>query len=352
MRKYFFALSILLFTTSCFAPTYDFIELQSPLTPQKKRQGIFLYGIDHKPDKKEFEELVKVINEVDEQAEKASEEEIPLYIMVEQWAIPHRKFVKEGLINASIQEGLVPLAEKGFFKKTKVISCEVRKISKAAGDLIFFTEEALTGMIKELEDEDFKAFYDRIYGCRVTALTFQHLCDDFEEHYQKMAKIGEGWRKENAAVAAEFEKSLNFARKEYNWLLHVMKLQQIDHNQLIHEYSRKLFREKDVAKRGELSEAIRNAFRRFVDLFVYDQILTLQKQNVKNIAVFVGGGHSHRISDHLYDSAYTSEYLRGISDSFKLKDFQLLKKSVLPDIVPLKNSTAEEPVPHRICVLL
>ncbi len=351
MRKYFFALSILSFTTSCFAPTYDSIELQSPLTPQKKRQGIFLYGIDHKPDKKEFEELIKVINEVDEQAEKASEEDIPLYILVEQSFIPHRRFVKEGHVYPSIQDGLVPLAEKGFFKKSKVISCEVRKISKAAGDLIAVpNEEVINSRTHEYVDDDFKAFDDKMYGCRPSELTFRHLCNDFELHYQKMAKIGEGWRKENAVVAAEFEKSLNLARKEYNWLLHVMKLQQIDFNQLIHEYSRKLFREKDEAKRGDLDEAITNAFRRFVDLFVYDRVLTLQKQNVKNIAVFVGGGHSQRISDHLYDSAYTSEYLRGISNSFKLKDFQLLRKSVCAEVVPIKEAVPAEA--NRICVLL
>ena len=310
IRNHMFKHLVLLCLLSLPLPIFPVITYFS-IKKSPTGQYIHLYALDHKLEgsPEEFKALNATLKEIDDQAEKSGIDEIPLYIFVEQAACFLPQMVLHGRFLASVAHALLPMAEKGEFKKIRVESCEVRQASGIAYDLMKVTfEETVKSLI--LVPQIYKDYQKKWYGYSYDEVTFQHVCDEFTLLLEKNKKLAAEWMKENEKVGKIFKQVLSLAQETYAELL--KKIQEIGLKKLVHEHSLSLFnnysRETQEPIRNKLVDLLTSSFSHFVDLYVYDKILRLQKQNIKNFAVFVGGHHQERVYKMLaytgYDHAY------------------------------------------------
>lgn len=354
--------SFIFFAPPLLAMTDELTILKSPTN-----QPIFLSGGDHtyrndysnNPDRKYFEGLVERVREADDEAEKheltaerrSDARKIPFYIFIEEEACKERRFSVDGKIIASIQHGLVDYYCAHPFKRSVVISCEVRKKSAAAIDIFYtapddpdplITKQALQYLLEQSKKREplCVALDKKFYGCQIHEVTFKDLINEFERLEKETIQYRDHW-KDNPEIQERFDVKLRCSRDFFEDVREFIEKNKCENKSILEYVIEQLIPYPKT--RNFLGNFIGRSFCDFVDAFILHNILLLQKKPVAGIIAFTGAGHTSRLEgDFKYGNTAYKEIQP--TKTFLLSDLDELKKPV--SVLEAERSWL------RFCILL
>lgn len=315
------------------------------LGPDKK--VIHLLADDHRIkqpiNKEQFDAMMYVLQE----AEKLSDTK--LMVLIE-----YPLFNYIAYRNATIQCPMYGLFHytNDLRLRSVIQDCDIRKVANTVRLLLESNPQSIeelcySGIFDPGYDGPYKQFTIdcvRNLGCRIDRLTFQDLLDNHSE-WRKQCKIyRDAWNSKRIRKA--FDDHLITNEGEYDKFIESLNSACIDLNMKVCDYAYHFWKTNGYAN-THLVNRITNAFSDFLDMYLLNKILELQRDpSFSTIVICAGRSHTSEISRALTNMGY-KELVEPIrEDCF---NNIISRENILQILTPLQELEGAQASP---CILM
>ncbi len=203
-------------------------------------------------------------------------------------------------------------------KHTVIEDCDTRSISSGFGRIFssFRGFDCIKCLKYQLDSPELKegldATWAKYYKCYLDDLRFETLAKAFELHCMQARTWRDHWQDEK--IHHEFDASLADSQREFKQLMSLMQDMGITLDMKPLDYALSILNTDKEKKAKLLVNRMEGAFKRFLDLYVYQRILLLQDgKQFDKIIVVTGRAHECNLNYHLkqtpgYHEIHSSPY--------------------------------------------
>ncbi len=301
----------------------------------------------------------KILQRLMEFADQFNVDSQAFQIFVEQFVpVNKQDVILGGKVPKTIPQGLVLLAKKMKYKRSKVVDCEVRNVYCVAK------------IIMELEPGEYQVYekmifmhdaLEELYGCKFLEITWADVVKDFDRLCRTSEEYITGWA--NPRIKAQFTRMLDIAKRTFAPVRDYIESREsnpssddptglllLDPEESIFTYYKKngqqIYAKRSLKDKMEnFLDRLTTSFSPFVDIYLFHEILTLRQKPIPIIILYTGKNHSQRVAVALDLSEVAIYNPPSVyEEQFSVKDFIPLFNFLphLHEVTPIKKEIPRE----------